>query len=207
MQLDISGITLHLAHSSEKFIADCEHREWLPNKVAMRYKNRKITQTDFQADINKYFNEDNQFRAIFDELENGIYIFGHSHIQWNYQSDDGKKILINPGSCGLPLDYIDTGVPYTILDISDKDNIIVDERRVLFHLDKYIEILRQSEQYAKANIWSKVIIKELKTKREHLFFFLKFTEEYAAQIGDTKRPFSVSTWEKAYELWNASLHT
>lgn len=204
MQLVYGGITLHLAHSSEEFIADCEHNGWSPAKIAMRYKNRKISQTDFRADIYKYFNEDKQFHAFLGELEKGIYIFGHSHMQWSYQSDDGKKILINPGSCGLPLDYM-AGIPYTILDASDKDNIVVDERRVPFHMDEYIEILRQSDQYAKANVWSKVIMKELKTKREHLFFFLKYTEEYATQIGDTKRPFSVSTWEKAYELWEASL--
>lgn len=35
----------------------------------------------------------------------------------------------------------------------------------------------------------------------YLFFFLRFVEKYAAEIGDDQRPFSVFTWEKAYELW------
>lgn len=201
MKLIYNDITLHIAHSSEEFISDCEHREWSTSKVAMRYQDKRITHAAFRADIHKYLQEDKQFNAIFDELENGIYIFGHSHTQWTYQSLDGKKILINPGSCGLPLDCIDAGVPYTILDISNGDNIIVEERQVPFHIDEYIETLRQSEQFVKANVWSKVIIRELKTRREHLFFFLKFAEKYAAEIGDEQRPFSVSTWEKAYELW------
>ncbi|MCM1120700.1 MAG: metallophosphoesterase [bacterium] len=205
MKLVYGGITLHMAHSSEAFIADCEHREWSTAKVAQRYKDRKITKQDFRTDIHKYLDEDQRFHRIFGELRNGIYIFGHSHIQWSYQSDDGKKILINPGSCGLPLDCVDEGIPYTILDASDEDNIVVDERRVPFDVGEYIDILRQSDQYARANVWSKVIEKELKTKREHLFFFLKYAEEYAARTGDMKRPFSVPTWEKAYKLWEACL--
>ncbi len=32
-------------------------------------------------------------------------------------------------------------------------------------------------------------------------FFLNYVENYAGEIGDTKRPYSVSTWEKAFELW------
>lgn len=205
MKIEKGGITLHIAHSSEEFIADCEHREWSTAKVAMRYKDRRITQADFRGDIHKYLDEDGQFHRTLDELEDGIYIFGHSHIQWNYRSKDGSKICINPGSCGLPLDCIDAGVPYTILDISDKENITVEERRVPFNIDEYIQVVRQSEQYIKANVWSKVIIKELETRREHLMFFLKFVEEYAMRTGDMQRPFSVTTWEKAYELWDAAL--
>ncbi len=201
MKLVFRGITLHIAHSSEAFIADCEHREWTTAKVAVRYKDKKITQEIFHADIYRYLDENQQFQGILGELENGIYIFGHSHIQWNYRTDDGKKILINPGSCGLPLDCIDAGIPYTVLDFSDRNNIVVEERRVPFDVDEYIENLRQSDQYAQANVWSKVIARELKTRREHLFFFLRFAEEYAARTGDMRRPFSVSTWEKAYEMW------
>ena len=97
--------------------------------------------------------------------------------------------MINPGSCGLPLDCVDAGMPYTILDILNTDNIVVEERRVPFPLEEYISIFRQSEQFSKVNVWSRIILKELKTKREHLFYFLQFAEEYAMQIGDKQRPF------------------
>ena len=203
MKLVWDGITLHIAHSSEEYIADCEHREWSSAKVAARYKDSWITQTVFRADMHKYLNENEQFDGILGELENGIYIFGHSHIQWNYRSNDGKKILINPGSCGLPLDCIDAGIPYTILDISDND-VVVEEKRVAFNTDEYIERLRQSDQFIKANVWSKVIIRQLKTKREYLCSFLAFAEKYAVKKGDKQRPFSISTWEKAYELWETA---
>lgn len=205
-KLVYSGITLYMAHSSEEFISDCEHREWSTVKVAMRYKGKRITQADFRTDIHKYFDEDENFNRILGELENGIYIFGHSHIQWNYRAKDGKIVFINPGSCGLPLDCtVDVGIPYTILDISDDGTVVVEERRIPFDVDEYIEVLRHSDQFVKANVWSKVIIKELKTRREYMFSFLEFAEEYAVQTGDVQRPFSVPTWEKAYELWKAAL--
>lgn len=81
---------------------------------------------------------------------------------------------------------------------------IIEEKRVVFNMDEYIALLRQSDQFTKANVWSKVIIRELKTKREYMFSFLAYAEKYAAEIGDCQRPFSVSTWEKAYELWEKS---
>jgi len=205
MKLDIHGVTLHVAHSSEAFISDCEHREWSTAQVAMRYQDRWITPEVFCADIRRYFDENKRFQGFLEDLENGIYIFGHSHIQWNYRTDDGKKLFINPGSCGLPLDCMDMGIPYSILDVLDCDHIAVEERRVPFPVGEYIKTLRQSDQFIQANVWSRVIIREHETKREHLFFFLKFAEEYAVRTGDMQRPFSASTWEKAYELWEASL--
>ena len=37
---------------------------------------------------------------------------------------------------------------------------------------------------------------------KQILFFLKFVEDYAVSIDDTIRPYSVDTWEKAYELWS-----
>lgn len=198
--LECNGVPLYMAHSSEEFIGDCEHKEWAVAKVAARYKGEFITRERFRTDIHTYFDKDSHFQDIFSRLEDGIYIFGHSHIQWNYQSRDGKKILLNPGSCGLPVDCIKDGMPYTILDIS-RQGISIDERRVDFQKDEYIKSLLQNKQFAEVNIWSRIIIKELQTSREQLFFFLKFVEKYAAEIEETKRPFSASTWEAAFELW------
>lgn len=201
LKLTYNDIDLHIAHSSAEFIDDCEHKEWLPLQVAKRYMDKNVTSDSFRADICNYFDNNDKFQHIFKQLEHGIYIFGHSHIQWSYQSKDGKTILINPGSCGLPLDGVTGSIPYTILDISDTGNITVEEKRIPFDMDEYINILVKSEQFSKANVWSKIIIEELKTSREHLFFFLRFVEQYAEKIGDMRRPFVLETWENAYKLW------
>lgn len=200
-----NDVAVHVAHSSEGFIEDSEQKEWCTSRVAERYGNRTVGRSTFSADIHVDLDHDKQFLERLDALETGIYIFGHTHIQWSYQSADGEKMLINPGSCGLPLDCNDEGAPYTILEISDKQNVTVEERRVSFDQNKYIEEFLQSDQFVNANVWSKVILKELRTNREHLAFFLRFVEKYAKEIGDERRPFSVSTWEQAYELWQKSM--
>lgn len=201
LKLTYNDVELHIAHSSEEFIADCEHKEWSTAQVAKRYMDHDVTSDSFRADIHNYFDNNDRFQQIFSELEQGVYIFGHSHIQWSYQSADGKTILINPGSCGLPLDGVIGSIPYTILDISDTGSFIVEERRIPFDMEEYIDVLIKSEQFVKANVWSKIIIQELRTAREHLFYFLRFAEEYADIIDDKRRPFMLDTWEKAYELW------
>ena len=155
----------------------------------------------------QYFDNSDKFQSITAGLKRGVYIFGHSHIQWSWTSPDEKVILINPGSCGLPLDGIPNSIPYTLLDISDKGDITLTERRIPFSMEDYIEkTILKSEQYVKANVWTKVIQKELKTAREHLAFFLRFTEKYANEIKDTRRPYALETWEKAFELWEESLN-
>ena len=205
LEITFHDVILHIAHSSTDFILDSEHREWGAARVAERYQERFLNPSVFREDIHKYLDNNRQFQERLEDLSDGIYIFGHTHIQWSYQSDDGKKFLINPGSCGLPLDCIDEGVPYTLLDISREGNIEIRERRVPFSKDEYLDVFLQSEQFKKANVWSKVIVKELKTNREHLSFFLWFAEDYAQKIGDATRPFSVSTWENAFEHWQQSL--
>ena len=201
LELTFNGVNLHVAHSSAEFIDDCEHKEWSTSKVAKRYANRIVTADSFRSDIHNYFEGNDRFQQIFSELEQGVYIFGHSHIQWSYKSKDGKTILINPGSCGLPLDGVIGSIPYTILDITDAGNIIVEEKRIPFDMEAYIDVLIKCDQFVEANVWSNIIIQELRTAREHLFYFLRFVEKYADQIGDKRRPFMLDTWEKAYELW------
>ena len=201
LKLTYNDVNLHIAHSSEEFISDCEHKEWSTAQVAKRYMDKDVTSDTFRADIQNYFDNNDRFQQIFSKLECGVYIFGHSHIQWSYQSKEGKTVLINPGSCGLPLDGIMGSIPYTILDISDAGHIIVKEKRILFDMEKYIDVFMKSDQFVKANVWSKVIIQELRTAKEHLYYFLRFVEEYADKINDKRRPFRLDTWEKAYELW------
>lgn len=57
-------------------------------------------------------------------------------------------------------------------------------------------------EQALCEIWSKIRIKELRSRREHLYFFLKYASEYAERTGDTVRPFGKKTWEGAFEEWD-----
>ena len=203
IDFECNGIPIHVSHSSETYIDECEFREWGPALVAKRYQDTFTTQEILQNDICNSFEKSEMFQKEVSGLGKGIFIFGHSHVQWYYNAKNTH--LINPGSCGLPLDAIKDSVPYAILNIEDDGQIQVKQRRIPFDKEGYIESLMQTKQYEEAYVWSKVIIKELSAAKEHLTFFLEYADKYAKKIKDDKRPFSIETWERAYELWNDSL--
>ena len=192
---------LYLTHKSSDFIGDCEYRNWGTAQVAKRYGDSFISRDTLREDIHRDLAQDISFQEMLQTLPEGIYIFGHTHVQWSYQSKDGRHIFINPGSCGLPLDCIREGVPYTILELSNAGEAVVEERRVPFDIGAYIQSFKQSDQYKKANVWSRVIVRELEQRREQMTFFLQYVEEYARKIGDSQRPFSVPAWEQAFASW------
>lgn len=58
------------------------------------------------------------------------------------------------------------------------------------------------KQFERVPVWSKIRIKELRSRREQLYFFIKYASEYAERTGDTVRPFGKKTWEGAFEEWD-----
>ena len=171
---------------------------------AQRYADRDITAGTLKQHIENETDND-EFRKCTSALYDGVYIFGHTHVQWSYKLPGREVYLINPGSCGLPLDCIRNSIPYTVLSIDEDGRTQIEECRVPFDMKEYTEMLKTTSQYSEATVWSKVIIRELLTAREHMMFFLKFADEYANSIGDHERPICVDTWEKAYEAWVKSL--
>ena len=205
LEFMVNGVKIHLSHHSSTWIGDCEFRLIGPDVLAKRYEGMDIAPECFQQDVHDLFSRDPGFQGALPALEEGVYLFGHSHVQWDWQDTDRNVFLINPGSCGLPLDFIQNSVPYTVLSVSESCAVSIEEIRVPFDKQSYAEVLRNSEQYTEAAVWTKVITKEWLKTHEHMTFFLEFAEQYAQKTGDTRRPFAVETWEKAYEIWNSSL--
>lgn len=201
ISLTFQSRTLYLSHRSSDLIGDCEYRNWSTSQVAKRYGDDFISRDTLREDICEDMARDEQFRRTLKTLPEGIYIFGHTHVQWSYQSEDGRHVFLNPGSCGLPLDCVRDGIPYTLLELTDSGEVNVKERRAPFDTAAYVRSFLQSDQYQKANVWSRIIVMELERRREHMTFFLRYAEEYARRIGDSQRPFSVPAWEQAFAEW------
>jgi len=200
-----NGITIHISHQLDDYVSGLPRLFYTHSSgIVERYKDEDVTSKQLQRDIAEAIDQDEYMKSLISSLEEGIYIFGHSHMQWSYKVPDKNVCVINPGSCGLPLDGIRNTLPYTILDIDDNGDISIEERRVPFDLKSYAESIKDTTQYTEAHVWSEVIMRELKSSREHLSFFLKFAEEYARRIGDEVRPFTVETWENAYKEWSLS---
>ena len=198
-----NSVPIHMAHASDAFLASCI----CPNSIGIveQYAGVDVTHDMLRHDILSGLEQDHAFQKKVSSLADGVYIFGHSHVQWHYQTRDRRVCLINPGSCGLPLDGIRDSIPYTILEIADNGRISVEEKRIPFDKAAYIRTLTQTGQFREATVWTQVIMKELSKAREHIYYFLTFADRYAKRIGDDRRPFAADTWEQAYEAWNRSL--
>ena len=190
--LECSGIKIHMAHSSVDFLGTHTFYTWNSATIAERIQLKDAGPEEILAEITREREQDPAFREAVSKLEKGIYIFGHSHVQWSFQARDRGVYLINPGSCGLPLDGIRDVVPYTVLEITEDGLVKIEEKRVPFDKAAYIRAFMQTGQYREAN---------LATAREHVCFFLSFAEQYAKDIGDDRRPYAPDTWEKAFEIW------
>ena len=199
---ECNGIRVHMAHSSMDFMGTYPFYTWNSVTVAERNKQTGDNPEKTLADMAAEREQDPVFLEAVSRLEKGIYLFGHSHIQWSYASKDAGVYLINPGSCGLPLDGIRDSVPYTVLEITESGQVKIEEKRIPFDKAAYAKAFMQTGQYREASGWSRVILREWNLAREHMHYFLAFTEGYARNIGDSRRPYSLETWEKAFALWD-----
>lgn len=180
---DIVGTSILDLMSNTSF--ELEHKKNNINRqqYILKYKEEILLNSDFQASLQK--------------LQNGIYIFGHTHFQWHIESEN--KIFINPGSCGMPLDGEKTA-SYTILEIND-DIYKVEEKRIFYDVKKVISDLKKSELYIVSNVMSNIVIESLNTGIEQLSAFLEYAENYAKKVNDNIRPYTKKLWESAYRNW------
>ena len=141
------------------------------------------------------------FLQAADALEDGIYLFGHTHCQWQLTSRDGRKLFLNPGSCGLPLDGGAGTTPYALVEISPNGTWQAESIRIPFDRAAACRAIRESSQFAEAHVWSDIVCRELETGLEHMTFFLEYMAAYARRIGDDRRPYAVDTWENGWRQW------
>ncbi len=197
LTLDCEGLTIHMAHSSEAFVGKALHARLRPSLIPSLYPQGIVPREVLTADFRAWASSDAMAAAI-DALSPGIYIFGHNHIQtWG---NFGGRVLINPGSVGLPLDCGEAGAAYTLMTI-ENGTVTVQERRIPYDVEALIHQIRQTSQYAAARVWTETIFSELRTGREKVSLFLWYCEDYARRIGDIRRPFARDTWLAAYAEW------
>ena len=192
---------LHIAHRSSDFIGDVEMNEFSTHHLKILFKDHIPNKAQINTVISEKLNQSDDFQQRLCELPDGIYAFGHSHIQWHKRF--GNKILVNPGSCGSPIDYAGDA-PYTLVDITN-GNIFIEERRVKYDEQKCVDDLLNSSLYKHEKVWNEIIICEFKAHSEMLMPFLAFTEAYANRINDPVRPYSKQTWNDAYTEWLKTL--
>lgn len=198
LDFELEGIPFHMAHSSQTYVGKSLHEKFrtsvLPRFFPDGPADRETLLADFRA-----LGSEKEFRNFIHNLGTGVYIFGHNHIQtWG---NFAGRLLVNPGSCGLPLDCgASLGAPWTLLTI-ENGCVAVQERRVPMDVEALIALAKNTGQYSEARVWTEIIFSEWRTCREKVYQFLHHCERYAQFIGDSRRPYARETWAAAYAEW------
>lgn len=202
LHIQDSSTSIRAFHCSKIYFNGTKVEEFTNNNYSANHRKITFTHEEYMNTINSTLRNDPNLKPVLTKIPDGIYTFGHTHVQWHLQI--GNKLLINPGSCGLPLDCF-PGAAYSIIDISN-NNWLVLERRVQYHIEKAIDNLLKSELYEKAQAMSSIRIDELRTGLSQIHAFFKFIKEYAKEINDTFYPYSQETWNAAYKIWQTKKH-
>jgi predicted phosphodiesterase len=188
---------LHLFHDPAFLFKSTDMNLLTSSKYAEKMIQEKFSHEEYLCYAQKILSNDSRIVEILDGLDGEIFMFGHTHIQWHAQI--GKKIIINPGSCGVPLDY-DKRAPYSILEFN-KDDINIWERRVPYSISDAIYYTMKSELYLNAKIWCDIVFDNLNLAKDEITFFFRHVERTAKEQNDYSRPYSNAVWNEAANSW------
>jgi predicted phosphodiesterase len=127
-------------------------------------------------------------------IDTDIVVFGHTHLQWHGMCNG--KLVLNPGSCGLPLDG-DNRAAYTVLD-GDQ----IDERRVPYDIEAVISEAKRSEMYKQGMVWVDLCFAAMRSGYDTFSTFFERCEKLANERGESGIPYSNEVWNDAYTISN-----
>jgi predicted phosphodiesterase len=200
------GCTVYATHKIDLFHSRSDGDKVNALSAKFRERRHKLKSKGFAHD--EYLTEFNDMinnpEAVnfFAGINADIVAFGHDHLQ-GYGYSTGK-LVINPGSCGQPLDF-NTAAPYTIVDI-DNGAFTVTEKRVRYDVETVICETEQSELYRQASIWCELCFLALRTARDYYGLMFKTIDSVAALKNETAFPRSNETYREAYEEFKQILN-
>lgn len=170
------------------------------NCSSLHFHKKMITQPfshqQFLSEFNELLNSDEN-RTYLNQVNANVIVFGHNHLQgYGYC---GEKLIINPGSCGLPLDFNPTA-SYSILEEIDNGFNVI-EKRVAYDVESVISQAKKSMLYEKSKIWSDLVFLALRAGRDYFGIFFEIAQQIASSKGEEDAYFSNATWEGAYEIF------
>lgn len=156
-------------HDISDIFKNPSFRKFSSSNYSLLHSKQDMDKKDYLNYVKATLIEDMDFIDELNTIDARIIITGHSHVQWHCFI--GDKLLLNPGSIGLPLDH-QVGAAYTIINIKD-DEVAVEEKRIKYNLDAAINELKKSDLYIKAKFWCDMAISQLQSGKDEISFFFK----------------------------------
>ncbi|MDR0819323.1 MAG: metallophosphoesterase [Oscillospiraceae bacterium] len=145
----------------------------------LRYREAVLNRSDAMAEIA--------------ELPDGVYLWGHNHLQSKLEIDG--KLLINPGGCGVPLDFAGAA-PYTLIERT-AERWKITQLRVKYDVQATVDALKASQFSKAAPVWVKLAEKSLLGGRDYFAPFRNYAHELGLSRGEPDYPVSNETWRLA----------
>ncbi len=161
-----------------------------------KMRSTPFTHEQYLADFQRMLERD-EVKAEIDAIDASVIAYGHHHLQ--AYGHCGGKLVINPGSCGQPLDF-NQDAAYSILS-TEGGKYRVEERRVRYDVTSLISKARASSLYKKGRIWSELVFLALKTGRDYYGVVFEIARRVAESKGEKDPIFSNGTWAEAYEIF------
>ena len=157
---------------------------------------KPFTHEQFLLDFSDMVNSD-ECKAAIDKIDANIILFGHNHLQSHAYCED--KLIINPGSCGQPLDF-NNAAAYTILEVMGNELNVI-EKRVAYDIESVIKQAKESLLYEKGKVWTDLVCLALKMGRDYFGIFFEIAGQIASSKNEEGLFFSDSTWEEAADVF------
>lgn len=190
--VDDSGEVIRLSHSSPNFYRTPRIEAFHSSCYFERMNASPFTHVEYLQYARESVLGNMEIMTELEAFGKGVSAFGHNHLQWHMFL--GDTLHVNPGSCGVPLDF-NTDAPYSIIEYTG-NRWTVTELRVPYDVGYAIDNLKSSSLYEDAKVWSDLIIESLTYAEERLAFFL----HYVWKLNVANSPDSLS-WPVSNEIW------
>jgi predicted phosphodiesterase len=153
---------------------------------------KPFTRDEFLERFSDFMNDD-ECRPLIEAIPADVILFGHNHLQSHCYV--GDKLIINPGSCGQPLDF-NRGAAYTVLEI-DGGAVTVHETRVSYDVESVIERSKESAMYKRGGIWMDLVFRAIESGKDYFGFFFEIANGIRKTKGEEGYLFTNETWKEA----------
>ncbi len=186
-----------VAHASSQFFSGTKLQNLSSSKYREKFERKQFTHNEYLEYSSELLSGDSNLMEKISTISEDLILFGHSHVQWYAQL--GGKTVINPGSCGLPLDF-NADVAYTIAEFTDGQWEVVD-RRVPYDIEDTINYTKNTSLYQNAKVWCNVAFEEMRTGKDEITFFFMHVHEVANGQTSQTFPYSNEIWSLAAKMW------
>ncbi len=137
-------------------------------------------------------NHQDKLNSLFETMETSLYLTAHSHEQYAIQKDN--KVIINPGSCGVPL-HTHGLTQYAIIDLNN--DITYELKQIPYPIKQAIIDLFESGLISDGKYWSLSVCENLITGDNVVVDLLNEVSQKAKELNTTTKDETV--WKTCFE--------